>query len=672
MAFQRNALRISAVLAILSPLAEPANAGYLDMKREIDWASNRDLSSSDFSTRFRNYSKAGYMLIDSDAYPGSGGIKYAMIWQKNHDRRKWAALRNMTSDSYHKKWKEFRDKGYRPADIEVYKIGSAWRYAGIWVENKERLKWWSRRNMTSAQYGDAFKKRSAEGYRLVDMEAYQVGNQVKYSAIWVENKPRVKWAQLRNMTRSSYQKQVTDRAKKGEMVVDYEAYQTPSGMRYAAIWNKVPGNVKWTVKTNLNETQFANRWREMRDRGYRIVDFERYKVGSSQRYAGVWMENRSARADYSRRNGLDSDIESYRRANNLPGISVAIIRNGTIIYRRGFGEADMARDRQAHGQTVYYTGSISKAVAATMATRLESQGRIDLTRRTRDFLTNVRGSDGRRVSLPSHHTHTLDQLLSHTGCVRHYRDSSTSPVTPGISDPANVWYPTDLDAAKTYWNVQLMPGCTIGATYDYSTHAFTLIGAALEQAMGDDIRDLMRRELLDRYKLGDLRFVESPDGMAGDYDRAKPYSYSSSGALREISYGDTAWKRLGGGMEASPVDLARFGWKVMSGQIVPTGPDTSNDGCATIDRDWLNCRLFNVMPGSIRGMGWRIRTRSGRRVAEHGGDGRGFRTLMQMYRDDGLVVAIMTNGKGPGSVQTNGNDINLPDLAATIVSRVLN
>ncbi|MEM1163321.1 MAG: serine hydrolase [Pseudomonadota bacterium] len=660
----------AAAMAAISPSS--ALAGYLDFKREVNWASNRDLSTSSFSQKFKQYARDGYMIIDTDAYSSGASMRYAMIWQKNHDRRKWAQLRNMTSDSYNRNWKKYRDLGYRPADIEVYKVGSAWRYAGIWIENKEKLGWWSRRNMTSAQYGDAFKKQSARGYRLVDMEAYRVGSQVKYSAIWVHNKAGIRWAQLRNMTRSSYQNEVNRKVRQGYQVVDYEAYDTPHGMRYAAIWNKVASNVKWAVRTDRTELQFANYWREYRDKGYRIVDFERYQTPSGPRYAGVWMENRSDRADYSHRGGLDSDIEGYRSANTLPGISVAIIRNGKMVYRRGFGDADMGAGKEAHGQTVYYAASISKAIAATMAAKLESQGRIDLTRTTRSFLINRRASDGTRVTLPSFHRHTLDELMSHTGCVRHYRDSSTSPTTPGISNPANVPYPTDLDAAKTYWNVGLMPGCVIGSTYDYSTHAWTIIGAALESAMGDDISDLVERELFDAYKLGDLRFIETPQNTRpGDYDRAKPYTYRDNGTPREISYGDVGWKRLGGGMEASPVDLARFGWKVLNGQIVPAGADTSGDGCTTIDNDWLNCRMFNVMPGSIRGLGWRIRTRGGRRVAEHGGDGAGFRTLLRLYRDDGLVVAIMANGKGPGDVNPGGQDIDLNNLADTIVGRVL-
>jgi len=186
-----------AALAAFTFSASSAVAGYLDFKREVNWASNRDLSSSSFSQKFNEYSKAGYMIIDTDAYASGVSMRYAMIWQKNHDRRKWVQLRNMTSASYHDNWKKYRDRGYRPADIEVYRVGTAWRYAGIWVENKERLGWWSRRNMTSAQYGDAFKAQSARGYRLGDMEAYRVGSQVKHSAIWVENKAGIRWAQLR-------------------------------------------------------------------------------------------------------------------------------------------------------------------------------------------------------------------------------------------------------------------------------------------------------------------------------------------------------------------------------------------------------------------------------------------------------------------------------------------
>ena len=101
------------------------------------------------------------------------------------------------------------------------------------------------------------------------------------------------------------------------------------------------------------------------------------------------MENAS-RFDYPRKGTLDSIITDYRSDNNLPGISVVVIRNGQVIYRRGFGFADVSEGKVAHGETVYNAASVAKVIGATLAGKLEAEDRLrdgttfslDLTNRT--------------------------------------------------------------------------------------------------------------------------------------------------------------------------------------------------------------------------------------------------------------------------------------------------
>jgi CubicO group peptidase (beta-lactamase class C family) len=106
----------------------------------------------------------------------------------------------------------------------------------------------------------------------------------------------------------------------------------------------------------------------------------------------------------------------------------------------------------------------------------------------------------------------------------------------------------------------------------------------------------------------------------------------------ETSYENSSWKMLSGGMEVHAVDLASFGWKVLDGQIVtPTVRDNRlwaavRAGCGTSTSG--NCRY---------GLGWSRGTVGGRRVADHDGSWSGARAFLRAYRDDGLVIAVMSN-----------------------------
>lgn len=667
-----RAFRLSVSVSILVPLCLVASAGADVFKdeRNVAWRSHRDLTDAQFAERFRSARDQGFLMIDVDAYATSSGIRYAGVWRENTDRRGWAEHRDMTSARYSERWEEYRDRGFRPLDVEAYRVGSRLRFAGIWVENRERLRWTSHRGLTGTRYGEIFRQRSREGFRLADMEAYETGNGLRFAAIWLENRDGRDWAQLRGMDRERYQREVEQRAANGFVVTDFEAYRSGGATRYAAIWERKSG-FAFQVRTNRTARQFANLWRQYRDEGYRLIDFERYPTSRGDRYGGVWVENND-RFRLPEKARLDRDIQSYRRANNLPGISVAIVRDGEMIYRRGFGFADVENGKVAHGGSIYGLASVSKVIGGTLAARLASRGRLANGRRVDLDLTAATASyvDG----LPARHRHTLEQLFSHTGCVVHY---NTTPAGPNPTRH----FTTALAAGGSFWNLSLVTqrtdgtACLVrgrtGQRRSYSTHAFTLIGAALEAATGRRIARLVNEEIGERFGLETLRTMYTTSRLPADYDRVRPYRlrdrvhtpntsdfsdppHSRNNPNVVTRYSNNSWKVLGGGLEASAADLARFGWLTLSGRIVD--PAT---------RDNLLFRRVSTASGN--GIAWMLGTNGGRRIAEHGGSARGMRSHLRVYRDDGLVIAVLTNRT------THRSDLrrDLPNLVTTLASRVL-
>ncbi|WP_086765427.1 serine hydrolase [Nostoc sp. 106C] len=347
----------------------------------------------------------------------------------------------------------------------------------------------------------------------------------------------------------------------------------PRNFKYAIAFRERKQGFGWQTRTDRTEKEFANLWRQYRDEGYRIVDFERYSTPNGTRYGGIWVENDS-RFRYNRKGNIDSIIETYRKANNLPGISVAIIQNGQMIYRRGFGFADVNDNKVAHGETIYNAASVSKVIGGTLAAKLENERRLrngatfnlDLTRPTSTYLTNITNANGSgTVSLPSFHKHTVEQLLSHLSCVAHYPGNTT----PGISNQTT-HYTTAIAAVQKIWNTGLVTktanggSCTIGTTWSYSTPAFTFVAAVLESATGRTIDQLLQDEIFTPYGLSSMRVQYASSSLPSDYDRASPYDDDN----KEVSYTDSSWKVLGGGIETDAVDLARFGWKVLNGEIL--------------------------------------------------------------------------------------------------------
>ncbi len=339
---------------------------------------------------------------------------------------------------------------------------------------------------------------------------------------------------------------------------------------------------------------------------------------------------------------LKKAMIDFREANNVPAISVAIIRDGRMIFKHG--EGDARKGVKADGDTVYHAASVSKAIAGTLAVKLLQNDRLEdgtrikfnLDSTTASYLQNVRQTRGKVVSLPSNHKHTVKQLFAHLGCIKGYEGK----------EPADDNYPKAIDALPTIWNQDFVPDCELGKTRLYSTHAFTYIAAVLEQVTGKTAAELIRTEIAEPYDLPTLRATWNGVRYSKEPKLAVHYDEN----LRPIKLWNNSWKVFGGGLQISAADLARFGWKIRSGEIV-----------RPLHRDQVLWKRVN--PSEVNGIAWRLETIDRRTVAQHSGKWRGVRTNLRVYRGNNtpLVIAVMINRETTPSLN------NLTDQLANIV-----
>lgn len=235
--------------------------------------------------------------------------KYAAIWQRSSNRSAWVAHHGMTSSQYQAKFDQYVDDGYRLVDVSGYSVGNRARYAAIW-EKRSGPAWVARHGMTSSQYQSRFNQYVADGYRPVDVSGYQVGNQTRYAAIW-EKRSGPAWVTHHGMTSSQYQAKFDQYVADGYRLVDVSGYRVGTQARYAAIWEKRSGPA-WVARHGMTSSQYQTKFDELTADGYRLVKVSGYKVGNRNRYAAIW-EKRSGSA-WVARHGMTSN--GYQTAFN--------------------------------------------------------------------------------------------------------------------------------------------------------------------------------------------------------------------------------------------------------------------------------------------------------------------------------------------------------------------
>ncbi|MEZ4868747.1 MAG: serine hydrolase [Caldilineaceae bacterium] len=584
---------------------------------EIGWASIRGLSSADFADHF-NQMKDDYLMLDIEVDEIDGQQRVSAIWQRNTDNRGWAEHRNLTSDEFHTKWVAYKDQGYRLIDQESYTLNGNRYYAGIWVQNKENLAWASYRDLTSDEFSQKFQEYKDAGYLMVDVEGYPTGAGLRYAMIWVKNSEKLDWVEYRNLSSEEFG-QKFDELKDKYRVWDIESYRYNGVQYYAAIWVENKNGRGWVEYRDMTATDYRNRWYRLRDLGYRLVDFEIYPTANGERYAGVWRQN-SDRPDWALKDQIDNLIKTHLDTFDVPGIGVAIAKDGEIKYMRGFGYQDVNDGVWYSARTLNRLASVSKAVASVLTLRLWQDHEInDLDATSKSLLP----------ALPNHHTHTVRQLLANRSGIGHYED---------YSFPA-VQYNTALAAAQAFWNTDSDPNqpgtqlvYTPGTDCKYSTHASTVLGAVLEGVLNKPISTIVENELSAPFDLPTLQVENRSDG---DDNRSALYDASNN----EASADNISWKVLGGGLEVSPYDMVRFGMKVLDGTIIDSAALTEMQLAPApvpcTDPDWGNMSNY--------ALGWSVGTQNGTPVMWKGGNQLGANTSIRLYPDKDMVIVVLAN-----------------------------
>lgn len=298
---------------------------------------------------------------------------------------------------------------------------------------------------------------------------------------------------------------------------------------------------------------------------------------------------------------------------NLPGLQVAVMKEGRMVWSEGFGFADLEQRTALTPDTRLRIGSVSKPLTATAVLKLHEAGRLDLDA---DVRGHVPSFPEKRDPVTSR------QLLGHLGGIRHYRDDESTIRHESYADV--------LEALEIFAGDSLLH--RPGTAYGYSSYGYNLLAAVVREASGRPFLAYVREAVLE--PAGMTRTVaEHLDSVIPH--RAEFYRESEvDGRLLNAPFTDNSYKWASGGYLSTAEDLVRFVSSLLDGELVRPGlVDTMTTSMVTTSGDTTGY-----------GMGWRPRIDAkGRRVIRHGGSSVGGRAFLTAYRDHGLAVAILVN-----------------------------
>jgi len=306
----------------------------------------------------------------------------------------------------------------------------------------------------------------------------------------------------------------------------------------------------------------------------------------------------------------------------VPSLSLAVVRNGEIIWEEAFGLANLEKKIIATPETLYPIGSATKPFTATALMILVQRGLVDLDKPANIYLGKVklRSFEGDASDA------TVRRLLHHTSGLPMYWNfyyAGSSRQRP----------PFEITLQR-YGRLMSKPG----ESYNYSNLGYAILESIIEQSSGKPYPEFLMNDVFKSLNLKHAALFTAPPQGPNIAEK-----YSST--LTPIPFCDQD-TRGAGAIYSTAHDLARFAFLHL-GRLQP-------DQKAILKPESIAAMQRSHDPDvrySSYALGWETGRRFGYPIITHGGVMDGCRAHLAMIPPQGLAVAVLINGESFPSIQ---------------------
>ena len=327
-------------------------------------------------------------------------------------------------------------------------------------------------------------------------------------------------------------------------------------------------------------------------------------------------------------------VKAAMEARDVPGLALAIVQNGEVIFHQGFGWRDVERKEPVTTGTLFAIGSCTKAFTSFVLGTLVDEGKLDWDKPVVQLLPGFALYD----RTASEQLATRDMLCHRSGLPRHDL----------------VWY-NNLGASRRELVARLRylePNQPLRAKWQYNNLMFMTAGYLAEQLTGKSWEDNVRERIFTPLGMTHSNFAVADSQQAADF--AAPYRENEEQKLEKIPFRPITNMGPAGSINSTADDMAE--WVKLHLGNGKRGDRTliSPGTLAELHRPQMvmgeNPERPEITPASYA-MGWEVDTYRGHPRVYHGGAIDGFAALVTLFPQDGLGFVVLANRSGANGLE---------------------
>jgi CubicO group peptidase (beta-lactamase class C family) len=327
--------------------------------------------------------------------------------------------------------------------------------------------------------------------------------------------------------------------------------------------------------------------------------------------------------------GFDDYVVATMKQFKVPGVSVAIVRDGQIILSKGYGYRDVEGQLPVTSKTLFAIGSVTKSFSVTMLGTLVDEGKLEWDKPIRDYYPAFRMHDPVATE-----EMTMRDLVTHrSGLPRHDL----------------VWYTQDISREEVIERLRyLEPNKPFRSTYQYNNLMFMTAGYLGGQLSGGTWEQAVQKRVLDAIGMSGTNFSVGDSQKSPDF--AQPYRKDRKTQLvYKIPFYVQGAVGPAGEINSNADDLARYLIFHLSLGSIDGKQIISKNNALQMQTPQMAIpgqSPFKEFGGASYGMAFDITTYRGHALIQHGGAIDGFRASFKFLPNDKAGVIVLANLDG--------------------------
>ena len=321
---------------------------------------------------------------------------------------------------------------------------------------------------------------------------------------------------------------------------------------------------------------------------------------------------------------LDGVLPQQLERENIAGATVAIVKDGKLLFSKGYGYSDVASKKPVSPEeTLFRPGSVSKLFTWTAVMQMYEQGKLDLDADVNQYLDfKIPDAFGAPI--------TLKHIMTHTpGFEEQVKDLfAVSDVTPNLGE-----------YLKTHIPTRIFPP---GTTPAYSNYATALAGYIVERVSGQPFNDYVAEHIFKPLQMTRSTFAQP---LPEEFKPNMSSGYRLASDTETVPF-EVVVPFPAGSLSSTAVDMSQF--------MLAHLQEGQHGGAQILKPETvqlMHTRLFALDPAA-NGMcyGFYEESRNGHRIIGHAGDTIAFHSDLHLIPDTGVGFFVSYNSGGKGEV----------------------